>query len=167
MSHAVITMAADPDRMDEVRRLFRDYSGEVDAPMCFEAFDRELDTLPGEYAAPGGALLLATEGGVAIGCAALRRIDGESCEMRRLFVDTQHRRTGVGMLLVQAAIARAGRLGYRRLELETVPERMPVADAIYARLGFVESGRRPDGVVRRALDLARPDRDRLPPEEAR
>lgn len=159
MTHAVIIQARDPDALDEVRRLFRDYSGEIEAPMCFETLERELDELPGAYGPPGGALLLATEGGVAIGCVALRRVDEASCEMRRLFVDRRHRGTGVGLQLVEAALERARRLGYRRLELETLPDRMQVADAIYARLGIGETGERPGGIRRRGLELGPPPDD--------
>lgn len=157
MSHSLITLANDPVGVEEVRRLLRAYAAEVEAPACFETLESELEALPGVFAPPGGALLLATEGGVAVGCVALEGVDGETCRMRRLFVDPRHRGGGLGRDLVEAALSRARRLGYRRLEIETVPASMRVADAIYARLGFVETGRGPGGVVRRALDLtARP-----------
>lgn len=158
MLHAVVTRVQDGAELDEARRLFREYAGKVDAPACFEDFERELDGLPGPYAPPEGALLLATEGGAAVGCIALGPLDGGSCEIKRLYVDERHRGTGLGRRLVETALAEAKRLGYRRVELETVPAVMPTAHQLYERLGFRRAnGEAPasrPGVARLALELA-------------
>ena len=44
--------------------------------------------------------LLAWREGVAVGCGALRRLDGQRGELRRLFVTPQARREGVGRSLL-------------------------------------------------------------------
>ena len=45
-----------------VREIFREYAAWVGDAICFAAFERELAELPGRYAPPGGALLLAFSG---------------------------------------------------------------------------------------------------------
>jgi putative acetyltransferase len=99
------------------------------------AFDDELASLPGKYASPDGALLLATHNDQPAGCVALRRIDGGSCEMKRMFVYPEFHGKGVGRALAEAVIAEARRLGYRSMLLDT-SFRQAEAQALYRRLGF-------------------------------
>ncbi|UCD70157.1 MAG: GNAT family N-acetyltransferase, partial [Betaproteobacteria bacterium] len=62
------------------------------------------------YGPPGGCLLLASAGGKVVGCVAIRKLDAGSCEMKRLYVESQHRRTGLGRRLAEIAIAKAAKL---------------------------------------------------------
>lgn len=61
-------MAAD---LPEVRKLFLAYREIADAEPCFKAFERELAELPGSYASPAGAILLAKPAGETVGCVAI------------------------------------------------------------------------------------------------
>jgi GNAT superfamily N-acetyltransferase len=135
--------------LDEVRRLFRafvvwhhDRQGQ-NAGLVTSYFDEaewqaELDTLPGAYAAAaGGALLLAGDTGTALGCVALRRLDAESCEMKRMFVDDAGRGRGVGRALGEAVLSRARELGYPVMYLDTSVEQHE-AIGLYRSLGFEE-----------------------------
>src|SRR6185369_7501297 len=124
--------------LDEVRTLFREYSRLVAEALCFQGFDRELATLPGDYAAPGGVLLLASDDGESAGCVALRRLDPESGEMKRMYVRDAYRGSGLGRRLAYAVIAEAKSRGYRRLLLDTLPK-LTTAIALYRSLGFRES----------------------------
>ena len=127
---------ARPDEMDSVRALFRAYLEYVGAPECFPSFDAELATLPGHYAPPGGAILLACAGEEIAGVVALRAFDATSGEVKRLFVLPAYHGHGLGRLLVNELIARARAIGYRRLLLDTIPGRMDAAIALYKSLGF-------------------------------
>ena len=103
------------------RALFEEYASSLPFDLDFQYFREELAGLPGGYAPPEGCLLLAVDRGQAAGCAALRKIDGESCEMKRLYVSPRFRRLGVGRILALAIIREARKIGYRRMRLDTVP----------------------------------------------
>jgi putative acetyltransferase len=126
--------AADAD-LPEVKRLLRADADSLGFPLDFQDFDRELAELPGSYAPPRGALLVARIDGVAAGCVGLRPLDDGICELKRLYVHPEHRGLGLGWLLAAAIIDEAGRRGYRKLRLDTAPG-MQAAHALYARLGF-------------------------------
>jgi GNAT superfamily N-acetyltransferase len=128
----------DTSDLDDVRGLLREYAASLAFDLDFQGFDRELAGLPGAYDAPHGALLGARAGGTLAGCVALRRIDDERGELKRLYVRPEERRTGLGLALAEAAIDEARRLGYRRILLDTTPG-MEKAQALYERLGFVDT----------------------------
>ena len=123
--------------MDVVRALFREYAASLDFSLAFQDFDRELARLPGDYAPPRGSLLLAEVDGTPAGCAALRPLDDETAELKRLYVRPAHRGLGLGRRLTEAALAHARERGYRRVRLDTVPG-MDAAQALYRELGFRE-----------------------------
>ena len=127
---------ADGERdLADVRALFTEYSALVAEALCFQGFDREFAGLPGAYAPPGGALLLARDGGRAAGCVALRRLDARTAEMKRMYVRDAWRGSGLGRHLALSAIDEARRLGYARIVLDTLP-RLAAAIALYRSLGF-------------------------------
>jgi GNAT superfamily N-acetyltransferase len=117
--------------LDEIRALLREYAAWLEVDLCFQNFEQELAGLPGEYAPPRGRLLIA-EGA---GCIALRTIDDETCEMKRLYVRPEHRGLGLGRSLVLAIIEEARGIGYRRIRLDTMPK-MAGAQSLYGSLGF-------------------------------
>jgi ribosomal protein S18 acetylase RimI-like enzyme len=119
----------------EIRRLFEEYSASVGVDLCFQDFARELETLPGDYAPPAGRLLLARDNGEAAGCVALRPIDREICEMKRLYVRPAFRGSGLGRALVDRIISEARQAGYRQMRLDSLPI-MQTAISLYRRLGF-------------------------------
>jgi GNAT superfamily N-acetyltransferase len=125
-----IGLAASDDELALFHELFLEYGASLGFELCFQDFDRELAALPGDYAPPSGALLLAREGDEAAGCVALRRLEAGICEMKRLYVRPAFRGKGVGRKLAEAAVAEARRLGYERMRLDTVPA-MKEAASLY------------------------------------
>jgi GNAT superfamily N-acetyltransferase len=136
-----LALIADADDRDVVRALFREYAASLDLDGHFEGFDDELAQLPYE------ALLVASLDGEAVGCVALRRLDRETCEMKRMFVRPAARGTGAGRALALASLERARALGYRTMRLDTLPDRMEAAGKLYRSLGFVEVGRYNDNPI--------------------
>jgi putative acetyltransferase len=144
-----IKLAESERDLDDVRRLFSSFLAwhrerhTEDLALIETYFDqagweRELAGLPGVYDPPDGALVIAREAGVALGCVALKRLDGESCEMKRMFVAPMARGAGVGGALADDVIARAREVGYQRMYLDT-SVRQAEAITLYKSLGFEEA----------------------------
>ena len=134
-----IVPAVAPQDLEDVRILFGEYSGLVAEALCFQNFDEELEALPGQYAAPQGALLIARDGDRAAGCVALRQLDAATGEMKRMYVREAYRGSGLGRRLAVAVIAEARKRNYKRVVLDTLPK-LSSAIALYRDLGFRDIG---------------------------
>ena len=133
----MIVPADRPELVAAARRLFEEYAASLGFDLGFQGFEAELRGLPGAYAPPGGVLLLLVEGETTLGCVALRRLDDEAAELKRLYLRPEARGGGRGRALTEAALREARGLGYRRVRLDTVPG-MEAAQALYRTLGFRE-----------------------------
>lgn len=90
---------------------------------------------PEDVAGERGAFLVVHHDGAPVGCGALRRLDGETGELKRMYVSPDARGLGLGRRLVAALEAEARALGIRRLVLET-GTRQHAALALYRATGF-------------------------------
>jgi GNAT superfamily N-acetyltransferase len=132
----IVTAATAQDYAD-AGTLFREYSGLVAEALRHQNFGEEVAALPGEYAPPGGILLIARDGETAAGCVALRRLDAATGEMKRMYVRDRYRGSGLGRRLAVSVIGAARQLGYARVVLDTLPK-LASAIALYRDLGFGE-----------------------------
>jgi len=127
--------------LDPARELLREYALSLDVDLCFQNFDTELASLPGDYAPPSGQLLLAFVDGALAGCGGLRALAdvdyANACEMKRLYVRPAFRRFGLGRVLAQALIDEARHAGYSVMLLDTLDD-MESARGLYTSLGFEE-----------------------------
>ena len=126
-----------PSDLDDVRALLQEYAASLPMPLDFQGFELEFAELPGAYAPPRGALLVARSANEIVGCVALRPLGGSICEMKRLYIRPSQRGNGLGRLLVQAVVARARELRYERMRLDTGPW-MKAAHGLYTEVGFRE-----------------------------
>jgi putative acetyltransferase len=148
-----IISAETDEAVTQASILFREYVASLGVDLSFQNFEQELASLPGDYAPPDGRLFLAVLDEAPAGerrslasaspisslagCIALRKIDAETCEMKRLYVRPEFRGHGAGRALASAVIAAAREIGYRRMRLDTLPQ-MTEAQALYRGLGFRE-----------------------------
>jgi len=124
-----------------LRELLSEYATDVAVDLSFQNFDQELAQLPGDYAPPQGALLLALVDGWPAGCVAMRALPEcdhtNACEMKRLYVRRPFRRLGLGRMLARRMMELASLAGYSCMLLDTLDD-MESARTLYATLGFVE-----------------------------
>jgi len=123
------------DDLKQVKVLFQEYAESLGFDLCFQDFEEELRSLPGNYSPPHGALLVAKQEGQITGCVAVRPLSSEVCEMKRLYVRAKHRGKGIGRALASAIIEEAAKSGYKAMRLDTVPS-MKEAIRLYESLGF-------------------------------
>jgi ribosomal protein S18 acetylase RimI-like enzyme len=121
--------------LEEARALLVEYWRSFGFTPCFQGFDEELAKLPGAYGPPRGTLLLAP----GQGCVAVRAVDAGTAEMKRLYLRPQARGAGLARTLAAAAVAHARERGFSRVVLDTLPDKMAEAVALYRSMGFHEA----------------------------
>jgi GNAT superfamily N-acetyltransferase len=124
--------------LEQVRALFKAYLLELNADLCFQQFDSELENPLKKYAPPLGALLLASWHKEPVGCIAFQPLPeagSNICEMKRLFVLPTHRKLGIGEALVSQLLTMAKTAHYHTMVLDTL-ERLRPAIQLYQQFGF-------------------------------
>lgn len=141
-----ISIAPPGDAADyeAIKDLFVEYAESLGFSLAYQDFAAELASFPGKYAPPTGALLLARAQGAPAGAVALRQLQPDICEMKRLYVRPSCRalRTAegqsIGRALALGIVVQARALHYRRLRLDTIAGKMAAAVKLYRSMGFVE-----------------------------
>ena len=129
-SSALIIEPADP--VGEIaRQLIQDLCAEMSgrygtAPSPFSS---------SEAAAERTVFLVARLDGQPVGCGALRRIDDDTAEIKRMYVAPAGRRQGIARLILVELERHAAGFGYRAIRLET-GVRQPEAQLLYEALGY-------------------------------
>lgn len=123
--------------LEEIRKLFVEYADSLGFDLDFQGFQSEMQSLPGKYAPPDGALVLALLNGRTAGCVALRRLSEDTSEMKRLYVRDAYRGYGIGRRLAIMIIEEARNLGYSRMRLDTLSS-LQEAQHLYESLGFYD-----------------------------
>jgi putative acetyltransferase len=132
-----LVQADSEEHLPQARELLMEYAASLGFDLHFQEFQKEVAEFPGAYSPPDGRFLLAQEDEKTAGCVALRKISESICEMKRLYVRPEFRKTGIGRQLTEAIIDEARKMGYERMRLDTVPF-MNEAIALYLSLGFKE-----------------------------
>jgi len=131
-----ILQASFPENAQDVVSIFREYVASPTVSLDFQDYDPEFATLPGKYAEPDGCVLIAWQRGVLVGCAALRRVNGSTCELKRVYVRPAARGSSIGRQLVEHMLRTARTTGYSRMCLDVLPEFL-AARHLYESLGFL------------------------------
>lgn len=133
-----IIQAQTTEEIKQAQTLFREYEAWFGLNLCFQNFDEEVANLPGKYVAPEGRLFLAFSGEKLAGCVALRKLEDEICEMKRLFVREDFRGQNIGKILIEKLFEEARSNGYKKMRLDTFPPKMGRAVKMYESYGFRE-----------------------------
>lgn len=125
------------DEIENIRILFTEYKQMLGVNLDFQNYEQELEQLPGKYALPDGRLYIACNDDQATGCIALRKINVENCEMKRLYVRPEFRGHKIGQMLAEQILADAAKLKYKYILLDTLTT-LKSAVILYKKLGFYE-----------------------------
>lgn len=135
MSEHNIRVAEGDADLASTHRLFAEYQDFLGFSLEFQGFAKELASIGEIYGPPTGRLWLADNKSMAVGCVAVRQIDPQTAELKRLFVTEQARGCGLGKRLMSAALEGAYELGYERIWLDTIPQ-LVAARALYEQFSF-------------------------------
>jgi len=133
----VIKQALTEKQIKHTQKLFIEYANYLGIDLNFQNFKEELKTLPGNYSPPEGCILLAYYKDKLVGCVAVRKLQDDVCEMKRLYIRPKYRRISIGKALSTAIIHNAKEIGYKYMRLDTLPF-MKEAITLYLALGFKE-----------------------------
>jgi putative acetyltransferase len=133
-----IRLARFPQDADGVIDIWREYIAFPKVDLSFQNYETELATVPGKYVPPEGCVLLAWAGDRIVGCIAMRKIDAQICEMKRLYVRPEGKGEGLGRKLAERIIIEARAAGNSEMRLDVLPE-FEAARHIYASLGFMSA----------------------------
>lgn len=117
--------------------LFQEYAVWLNIDLSFQKFDKELLQLKEMYGLPNGAIFLSKENVFFTGCVAIRRIDSDTAELKRMFIRNNYRGKGIASALLQVAIEKAIQLGYKKIRLDTLNNMTPAIN-LYKKNGFYE-----------------------------
>jgi len=132
------------DYPEEVRALFSEYTdmliandAEFKKYLDIQNYDEEIAHLKSKYGLPDGRLYILFADGKSAGCIGLRKIDHQTCEMKRLYIRSEWRGKKLGETLVEKIITEARKIGYSYMVLDTLPF-LQNAIRLYKKLGFYE-----------------------------
>ena len=98
----------------------------------------DMDDVQKTYFEDYGIFLVITDDDQIIGTGAIRRIDNEICELKRLWLLFDYHGQGLGYRMIQELCTFAREKGYQRIRLETNREVQSHAFELYKRLDFYE-----------------------------
>ena len=114
---------------------------------------QDMDDLQKTYFDKDGIFLVLTDDGRMIGTGAIRRLDGETCELKRLWLLPEYHGRGLGYRMIQELLGFARGKGYTRIRLETDRSSQSRAYELYKRLGFYEIPRYSDNEDDVAMEM--------------
>jgi putative acetyltransferase len=133
----VFKIANTNKEFDDGRNLFQQYAHSLNIELYYPDFSRELITINKTYCLPEGALLIAYDDKVPIGCAAIREFDKNTAELKRVFIQPQYIGYKIGEKLLELAIEIVQELDFKQIRLGTLPTVTQVQH-LYHMFGFTE-----------------------------
>ncbi len=117
------------------RERYRDDPWLVEMAFSHQGLDAELLSLTDLYGPPNGRMLIAEDAHEILGGVAYKRVDKDTCEMKRLFVRSTANGCGLGRKLCEALMQVGVRDGFKTMRLDTTRD-MVEAIGLYRAFGF-------------------------------
>ena len=137
------------DNYEAAKKLILEYSKIKGAEACFISLDKELADLEGYY--KDGALLLGYDGENPVATIAIKRIDEDVAEAKRLYIEPEWRGQGYARYMLNAMLDKSCELGFKEVRFTTKPEVMSIGYALYTRMGFEELENKEGTVLMRMI----------------
>ena len=99
---------------------------------------KDMDDIQKSYFENGGTFLGMFKDGEMICTGAIRRLENEICELKRLWLLNEYHGQGLGYRMLQELLSIAKSMGYKRIRLETDPVAQSRALYFYRQIGFYE-----------------------------
>ena len=133
-----------------IKELFEEYSQIKGAESCFVSFDKEMNNLEEFY--QGGTMLVGYEDDRPVACIAIKKLDDDICEAKRLFIKPEFRGKGYARKMLGTMLDKSEELGFREVTFTTKPSVMQIGYELYKRMGFEEVSEK-DGIVLMRMGL--------------
>jgi putative acetyltransferase len=118
-------------------KLFMEYAQWLSIDLSFQHFEEELKELKEMYNPKVGGIILCKEENNYVACVALRRIDNETAELKRMYVQPAQQHKGIGKQLLLNAVQLAENCNYKFIRLDTLNTMAPAMN-LYRQNGFYE-----------------------------
>ncbi len=137
------------DDFKAAKNLILEYSKIKGAEACFISLDRELSDLKGFY--KEGALRLGYDDVYPIATIAIKKVDDNLAEAKRLYIKPEYRGNGYARPMLNAMLEKCRELKFKEVRFTTKPEVMSIGYALYRKMGFEELGNDNGTVLMRML----------------
>ena len=114
---------------------------------------KDMDDIQKDYFENGGIFLAMFDDDEMICTGAIRKLDDETCELKRLWLLHEYHGQGLGYRMFQELLSIARGMGYKRMRLETDPEAQSRALNFYKRIGFYEIPRYTERIDDIAMEM--------------
>ena len=118
-------------------KLFKEYATWLNIDLSFQNFEDELKELKTMYAAPQGGIVVCKINNECVACVGLRKINNDTAELKRMYVQPAFQRAGIAKALLQKATELAKAANYKCIRLDTLNYMLPAID-LYKKKGFIE-----------------------------
>jgi len=99
---------------------------------------QEMDDIQKNYFENGGVFLVTVKDGEIIGSGAIRYLQQDICELKRMWLSIDHHSQGLGYKMMRELLSIAREKGYKKMWLETDRDSQKTAVSFYTRVGFYE-----------------------------
>ncbi len=122
----------------QAKEIFIEYQQFLNVDLCFQSFESELSNLNIIYQEPKGIIILAKYDKQIVGSIALKPIEVNNCEIKRLYIKPAFRGKGIGKELLNLIMEFAVGSNYAKIKLDTLAN-LTEAISLYRNSGFIET----------------------------